>query len=221
LTVASQRSAQPGDIVTFGNYPQSATGADRAPLRWRVLQNSGSELFVMSERIIDCKRYHGEFVDTTWRDCDLRKWLNEEFLEVAFAASPATPFSVAGHYCHGRYLDVYYSFILPSPDCRTVVLIAVVAGKGTSAAFYMAERKWLMLSLSRHHLSNPDALSELTRLFTVARSLPVQRAIAGVLIRADREALPRIDLPGLLPQHRIRSADGADVIDVLIRRLSA
>lgn len=85
MTLAS--SAQPGDIITFGTYPQTASGTDKAPLRWRVLQNSGSELFVLSERIVDCRRYHGEFVDTTWRDCDLRKWLNEEFIDAAFDAA--------------------------------------------------------------------------------------------------------------------------------------
>ena len=75
-------------------------------------------------------------------------------------------------------------------------------------------------TLGQHHVSDPDALGELTRLFSSARSLAVQRAIAGVLIRADREALPRDDLARLLKQRRLRSPDGVDLIDVLIRRLS-
>ncbi len=78
------RSAQPGEIITFGTYPQMADGADRTPITWRVLQNSGRELFILSEYILDCKRYHGEYVDITWRDCDLRKWLNDEFYSSAF-----------------------------------------------------------------------------------------------------------------------------------------
>ena len=41
----------------------------------------------MSEYILDCKRYHGEYVDMTWRDCDLRKWLNEAFYNTAFNAA--------------------------------------------------------------------------------------------------------------------------------------
>ena len=76
-------------------------------------------------------------------------------------------------------------------------------------------------TLGQHHVSDPAALNELTRLFSSSRSLAVQRAIAGVLIRADREALPRDDLARLLRQHRLRSPDGVDLIDVLIRRLSA
>ncbi len=80
-------SAQPGDIITFGAYPQTAGGTDRTPIKWRVLQNSGSELFILSEYILDCKRYHAEFVDITWRDCDLRRWLNGEFYQTAFNAA--------------------------------------------------------------------------------------------------------------------------------------
>jgi hypothetical protein len=52
-----------------------------------VLHNSGSELFVLSATILDCKRYHGEFVDITWRDCDLRQWLNDAFYHAAFSAA--------------------------------------------------------------------------------------------------------------------------------------
>jgi hypothetical protein len=88
------QNAKPGEIITFGTYPQTTDGADRTPIKWRVLQNSGSELFILSEDILDCKRYHGktvdikwrDCVDITWRDCDLRKWLNDEFYNNAFNA---------------------------------------------------------------------------------------------------------------------------------------
>ncbi len=82
--VAPHRSARPGEIITFGTYPQMADGADRTPIEWRVLHNSDSELFILSEYILDCRRYHGEYADVTWRDCDLRKWLNDEFYNAAF-----------------------------------------------------------------------------------------------------------------------------------------
>ena len=80
------RSAKIGDLVTFGFYPQMAGGADRTPIQWRVLQNSRRELFLLSEFLLDCKRYHAEYVDTTWRDCELRHWLNDEFYNAAFDA---------------------------------------------------------------------------------------------------------------------------------------
>lgn len=84
LAAAPHRNAQPGDIITFGIYPQIADGADSTPITWRVLQNAGGDLFVLSEFILDCKRYHGEFVDVAWRDCDLRTWLNDQFYHAAF-----------------------------------------------------------------------------------------------------------------------------------------
>ncbi|MEK4058117.1 MULTISPECIES: DUF6273 domain-containing protein [unclassified Paenibacillus] len=80
-------SAKPGEIFTFGTYPQTLGGEDRTPIKWRVLQNSGSELFILSEYILDCRRYHGEYADITWRDSDLRRWLNDEFYNAAFNGS--------------------------------------------------------------------------------------------------------------------------------------
>ncbi len=80
-------TAQPGDLITFGAYPQTAEGADRTPIKWRVLENSGSDLLLLSEYILDCKRYHGALADITWRDCDLRRWLNGAFYQTAFTAA--------------------------------------------------------------------------------------------------------------------------------------
>ncbi|MFN2139791.1 MAG: DUF6273 domain-containing protein [Candidatus Promineifilaceae bacterium] len=74
----------PGQIITFGRYPQTAGGSDTTPIRWRVLQNSADELFLLSAYILDCRRYHGRYVDITWRDCDLRRWLNDEFYNAVF-----------------------------------------------------------------------------------------------------------------------------------------
>lgn len=79
--------AGPGEIITFGIYPQTAKGTDKTAIQWRVLQNAGNELFLLSEYIIDCRRYHNQAVDTSWRDCDIRKWLNSELFGIAFTAA--------------------------------------------------------------------------------------------------------------------------------------
>ena len=57
----------------------------------------------------------------------------------------------------------YYDF-LPLDDGRLGVLIADVAGKGTSAALYMAELKGLILSLSQLHRSPRQLLIDANRL---------------------------------------------------------
>jgi hypothetical protein len=76
-------------------------------------------------------------------------------------------------------------------------------------------------TLAHYYVSDRESLDELTRLFLRARSVNVQRAIAGVFIRSDYRALPRQDLVRMLRQHRLKSPDGEDLIDVLIRRLQA
>jgi hypothetical protein len=58
-------------------------------------------------------------------------------------------------------------------------------------------------------------------LFPLVRSISVQRAIAGVLIRADYRAIAIPEVVRALRQHRMKSPSGEDLIDVLIRRLQS
>jgi hypothetical protein len=76
-------------------------------------------------------------------------------------------------------------------------------------------------TLAIHHLADPQSLAELARLFPLAKSLNLQRAIAGILVRADFRTIATPDFVKILRQSRLKSPDGADVIDVLIRRLQA
>jgi hypothetical protein len=76
-------------------------------------------------------------------------------------------------------------------------------------------------TLAKQRLADPQSLQEIARLFTQARSLQVQRAIAGILIRSDYKVLARAELARSLQQHRLKSPDGQDVIDMLIRLLQA
>jgi hypothetical protein len=78
-------------------------------------------------------------------------------------------------------------------------------------------------TLAGQQLTDVANLEELMRLFALARSVSVQRAIAGILIRADFRSLagPGPELVRSLRQHRLKSPDGVDLIDVLIRRLQA
>jgi hypothetical protein len=73
-----------GDIVKLGVYPQAADETDKAPIEWRVLENNNGKLLLLSENLIDCSRYHKNAPDITWRNSDLRKWLNDDFYNAAF-----------------------------------------------------------------------------------------------------------------------------------------
>jgi len=75
-----------GSYVRFGNYPQKANG-ERAPIEWLVLDSGFREALLISRYALDYKRYYNYYAPVTWEDCDLRKWLNTDFLQEAFSAS--------------------------------------------------------------------------------------------------------------------------------------
>jgi sigma-B regulation protein RsbU (phosphoserine phosphatase) len=74
--------------------------------------------------------------------------------------------SLSGHCEPAREVGGDYYDFLPLEDDRLGILIADVAGKGTSAALYMAELKGLVLSLSRHHVSPRTMLIEANRIIS-------------------------------------------------------
>ena|GEM_PF-1807797 len=71
--------------VAFGRYPQGKNG-EVLPLRWRVLaiNTDNHRALLITEKLIDCRRYNNEWDEITWAECDLQKWLNNEFLKEAF-----------------------------------------------------------------------------------------------------------------------------------------
>ena len=97
-------------------------------------------------------------------------------------------------------------------ELRTVA--SGVAGMAGSTAQIRA-----LDTLARQRLSDRESLEALTRLYPQTKSVDVQRAIAGVLIRSDYREIARPELVKVLRDHRLKATDGQDLIDVLIRRL--
>ena len=97
----------------------------------------------------------------------------------------------------------YYDFF-PMSNNRVGVLIADVSGKGTSAAFYMAELKGLVLSLSQIHSSPRDLMIAANRI--IANNLDARSFItmtyavidldAGRMTYARAGHTPMMYLPG-------------------------
>ncbi len=74
-----------GQKVTLGSFPQSdVSGEKRDPVEWRVLAAEGGKALLISEKGLDCRMYHGDNTTMTWENCDLRKWLNGEFMRESF-----------------------------------------------------------------------------------------------------------------------------------------
>ena len=54
------------------------------PIIWRVLEVTDGTALLMADRGLDCVPYHETYTDVFWENCDLRKWLNDSFIEMAF-----------------------------------------------------------------------------------------------------------------------------------------
>lgn len=73
---------QIGDIINFGNYD------------WRVLEVQNNKALIITEYIIEQCSYHDAYVDITWADCSLRRYLNGEFYDKFSEADKAKIVSV-------------------------------------------------------------------------------------------------------------------------------
>jgi hypothetical protein len=76
-------------------------------------------------------------------------------------------------------------------------------------------------TLSRHYLTDRETITALASAFPRTESVTVQRAIAGILLRADLKTVSSPDLLRTVSESRVRSSGGRDIIDVLIKRLRA
>ncbi len=123
--------------------------------------------------------------------------------------------SLSGHCVPAREVGGDYYDFLPLDEARIGILIADVAGKGTSAALYMAELKGLMLSLSELHASPRQLLIAANRIISKhldARSF-ITMMYAVVDLRARTITLaraghcPLVYVPG--PYARVAGAADA------------
>ncbi|WP_128001728.1 hypothetical protein [Piscinibacter defluvii] len=114
-------------------------------------------------------------------------------------------------------VEIAQVYLRHRPMTRVEELRSVAAGiarMNTPAAQLRA-----LEALAKQRLADAQSLREIAQLFPKARSLEAQRAIANILVRADYRQLAGTDLLRSLRQHRLRSPDGSDVIDLLIRLL--
>lgn len=52
------QQVQTGSYVSFGHYPQTASGHDRTPIVWLVLQVTGNKALLLSRDGLDAMPYN-------------------------------------------------------------------------------------------------------------------------------------------------------------------
>ena len=76
-----------GNYIKFGAYEQdNNTSNGKEDIEWLVLEVKDGKALVISKYALDCKPYNTSYTAVTWETCTLRKWLNSNFLDVAFSA---------------------------------------------------------------------------------------------------------------------------------------
>ena len=76
---AANISGKQADSVYFGTYQQSSDGNGgyhTDPIKWWVLKNADSKLFLLSDQNLDVFEYHKESESVTWETSTMRSWLN-------------------------------------------------------------------------------------------------------------------------------------------------
>ena len=78
-----------GDTITLGYYEQDTNlGNGLEPIEWLVLDvdHANHRALLISSKGLDSLPFHETLAEVTWETCDLRTWLNTEFLETAFSS---------------------------------------------------------------------------------------------------------------------------------------
>ena len=86
LAAGRQEALYPDEIVILGAYEQDGVKSNGPEdIAWRVLEARGDNVLLISEKILDARRYNNNRAEVTWEECTLREWLNEDFYETVFS----------------------------------------------------------------------------------------------------------------------------------------
>jgi hypothetical protein len=105
----------------------------------------------------------------------------------------------------------------PLADASEVRAVAAAIGRMPASAAQVRALE----TLAQQRVSDAESLRAIAGMFPLAKTVQAQRAIAAILIRADHRVLGQAELARSLRQHRLKSPDGEDVIDALIRVLQS
>ncbi len=84
MVAGAQAPLAPGQLLSFGSYPQGAAG-EQAAIVWRVLSVADNQALLLSELILDSRPVQDNAASYNgWEGSELHKWVQADFLGAAF-----------------------------------------------------------------------------------------------------------------------------------------
>ena len=142
------------DNVYFGTYQQSSNasgGYNIDPVKWRVLSNTGGQLFLLSDQNLEVFQYHTEQENVTWETSTMRSWLN------GYNASKNTGGSTGTDYTNDNFLNTAFSANEQAAIAQTTVVNGPNTDYGTDGGNNTTDHIFL-LSLAEVRSYFPDYL---------------------------------------------------------------
>ena len=69
------------NVLQFGAYEFAGSNP---PIEWIVLEDKQDQMLITSKYTIESRRFHNTQKWISWKNSDIRRWLNDEFLKAAF-----------------------------------------------------------------------------------------------------------------------------------------
>lgn len=112
-----------GDFVFFGSYEQDNNISNgKEDVEWLVLDKEDNKALLISKYALDYISYHdGSSYTSIWELCDLREWLNGNFINSAFSTNEKTMIPTVENYTSERN-PFYDSTMLNSSQDKIFIL---------------------------------------------------------------------------------------------------
>ncbi len=83
--ITNLKSAKVGEHIYFVKYEQDNDVSNgKEIIKWTVLRVTDGKALVISEYVLDQQTFNGNKDEVTWENCGLRRWLNDDFIHIAF-----------------------------------------------------------------------------------------------------------------------------------------
>ena len=126
VTSDNLSSIKAGDTIMYGKYEQDNNESDGSEsIEWKVLDVQDNNALIVSNAVLDCKKYNESEENVSWSDSGLRQWLNSSFYETAFSEDERNNITLSEINNYGTYegYDEAGNWIISNTktDLKTVI----------------------------------------------------------------------------------------------------